>query len=137
MIRILCALFFCITAPVLYAQDAAYDRCVQEAIRSGSPAGVAACNLSRSQASMESSRRRIIRKVPSPSNSQRTVDRQSQVSRPVQTTDTPTFSNPTSKPKSRAESIVESLSGLSDMYEKGLLTEEEFRLAKRAALGLD
>jgi len=138
MNRILCTLFICITASTLQAQDAAYDRCVQEAMRSGGgPAGVALCNLPRAQASMESSARKIITKEPSQSNSQRTVNRQPQVSRPVQTTDTSTFSYTALQPNSRAESIVESLSKLSDLYEKGLLTEDEFQQAKRAALGLD
>ena len=125
MTRIPCTLFLCITASTLQAQDAAYDRCVQEAIRSGSPAGVAGCNLSRSQASMESSANKIIKALPS------------RESRPAQSTSSTARSSSTSKPYSRAGNLVDNLSKLSDMYEKGLLTEEEFQQAKRAALGLD
>ena len=137
MKKILSSIFLYFGASFLFAQDSAYEQCVQEAMRSGGPAAVAACNLSRSQAVMESSANRIIKALPSQSNSQRTTVAQSQTSRQRETANISVRNNSTSNSSSRAESIVDNLSRLSDLYEKGLLTEEEFQQAKRAALGLD
>jgi hypothetical protein len=138
MTRALFTLVLCITASALQAQDAAYDRCVQEAFRSGGgPAAVALCNLPNAQASMESNARRVINALPTQSNNQRNTIERQQPSRPSQTRSAPAKNSSERPSYSRAENIVGVLTRLSEMYERGLLTQEEFQQAKRAALGLD
>ena len=123
-VKILPFILMLCVSPLTFSQTLEQDerRCHREAmLNGGGPAAAAMCRMPRTQRNMQ---HRVEQMFPSKKS---TANKSSQT----------TVQGKMPSNSSRAANLVDNLSKLSDMYEKGLLTEEEFQQAKRAALGLD